>query len=844
MINKSIEVFPTFTLGGISDIKLGCRWDFLRLREEIDRRAAVLAAEGIGRGSVVAIVHGGTARFFADLLATWKVGATATCLDQDLTAGEVRNVVEFSKSVVLLTDGAAPVDGLNIPAMELAHREARAAAGNFHVPEPEEPALVLFTSGTTGIPKGVVLSFGALRARIEANISAIGKAALRRSLVTLPTHFGHGLIGNSLTPLLAGGDVVLHPLGVQMANSLGRIVDDHEITFMSSVPSLWRMALLRSSRPRNGTLLRIHIGSAPLPATLWSQVVSWSSAEVVNCYGTTETANWIAGASSRTDTVADGLIGSMWGGRAAVLDDNGAVRESGSGEILIKSASLMSGYLARPDLTSAALHDGWYRTGDSGSIDQSGRLWLTGRIKDEINRAGFKVQPAEIDALLETHPAIAGACVFGVNDPLGGEAIAAAVQLKNGANVTSQELHVWCLERIRREAVPESWFFVSEIPRTDRGKVSREVVRKTLFEKPASELADPATKVLDDTDNVAAFAVKRAVDLAWTKVFGTASLAANTQLSDTGGDSLDAMRFWLLIEQALGRRLLMDVLDADPKPSEIAAHLERQLNLGSSDQGQLVFLMTPAEGDSPGQAHFRSALGNQVRFSLIKYPDWRNMIDVGSSFDALVDAAIDQICEQTHEHDSCYLAGYSFGGFVAMEAARRLADHNRHVSFLGLIDTRTERPTETRRTRKVPIAFAIAGKIMSALIRLSAFRPLKLMGQIATFLPAKSAFTLEFMLNARLRTRSLGRFQLKPLNIPVTLYRSDEGSLKDNGWGVYCSNLTIVPIGGDHHSILGPPYIDLLSKRFLESIERCQSESPRDPSPSEASLLSTPSRQT
>jgi acyl-coenzyme A synthetase/AMP-(fatty) acid ligase/thioesterase domain-containing protein len=827
MINESIEVFPAFTLGGIRDVKLGCRWDSLRLGEEIDQRAAVLAAEGIGRGSVVAIIHGGTARFFADLLATWKIGATATCLDQDLTAGEVRNVVEFSKAVALLTDGAAPIDGLNIPVMELAQREARAAAGKFDVPEPEEAALVLFTSGTTGIPKGVVLSFGALRARIEANIAAIGKAALRRALVTLPTHFGHGLIGNSLTPLLAGGDIVLHPLGVQMANSLGRIVDDHEITFVSSVPSLWRMALPRSSRPRKGTLSRIHIGSAPLPATLWSQVVAWSSAEVVNCYGTTETANWIAGASSRTDLVADGLIGSMWGGRAAVLDDNGAVRESGSGEILIRSPSLMSGYLARPDLSSAALHDGWYRTGDSGSIDQSGRLWLTGRIKDEINRAGFKVQPAEIDALLETHLAIAEACVFGISDPLGGEAIAAAVRLENGANVTSQQLHVWCLERVRREAIPESWFFVSEIPRTRRGKVSREVVRKTLFEQPASKPAYLGTNALDDKDNVAASA-KRAVELAWSKVFGTASWAANTQLSDTGGDSLDAMRLWLLIEQALGRRLLMDVLDADPKPSEIAAHLERQLDLGSSDQGQVVFLMTPAEGDSPGLAHFRSALGNQIRFSLIKYPDWRNMIDAGSSFEALVEAAVHQICEQTHEHDSCYLAGYSFGGFVAMESARRLADHNRHVSFLGLIDTRTERPTGTRRTRKVPVAFAIAGKIMSALIRLSAFRPLKLMGQIATLLPAKSAFTLEFMLNARLRTRSLGRFQLKPLNTPVTLFRSDEGSLKDNGWGVYCNDLTIVPIGGDHHSILAPPYIDLLNQRFLESLEQRRSRDSRN----------------
>ena len=89
---------------------------------------------------------------------------------------------------------------------------------------------MLFTSGTTGAPKGVVLSFEALRARINANIAVIGKASLARALVSLPTHFGHGLIGNCLTPLMAGGDIVLHPLGIPLANDLGRVIDQQDIT--------------------------------------------------------------------------------------------------------------------------------------------------------------------------------------------------------------------------------------------------------------------------------------------------------------------------------------------------------------------------------------------------------------------------------------------------------------------------------------------------------------------------------------------------------------------------------------------------------------------------------------
>ena len=176
------------------------------------------------------------------------------------------------------------------------------------------------------------------------------------------------------------------------------------------------------------SLVRVHVGSAPLSAALWSEIAAWSGAEVVNCYGITETANWIAGASSK-DGIADGLVGTMWGGNAGVMDDSGLIQDQGTGEIVIKSSCLMSGYYKRPDLTAAAFHQGYFRTGDQGLIDENSRIWITGRIKDEINRGGFKVQPAEIDALLEGHPAVAEACVFGYQIQWAAKQIAAAIRL-------------------------------------------------------------------------------------------------------------------------------------------------------------------------------------------------------------------------------------------------------------------------------------------------------------------------------------------------------------------------------------------------------------------------------
>ena len=165
----SLSSFATsFACGGIEDVGLGLSWDASRLADEVSRRAAVLSQMDIGCGSVVAIAHGGTARFFADLFATWSVGAAAACLDSSLTPAELRTVVEFAKSAVLLVNGAASVNQLSVPVIDLSSESPKSGSAAATRLAPDDAALVLFTSGTTGAPKGVVLTFGAVEARIAA----------------------------------------------------------------------------------------------------------------------------------------------------------------------------------------------------------------------------------------------------------------------------------------------------------------------------------------------------------------------------------------------------------------------------------------------------------------------------------------------------------------------------------------------------------------------------------------------------------------------------------------------------------------------------------------------------
>jgi oxalate---CoA ligase len=471
-------------LGSVTDLVSGKTLTGAALCAEALRRAAILAGRGLGPGQAALITHGGTPEFFCDLLAVWQLGAIAACANPGLTRDELATVAGFlSPTLILAVEGFPHGQGLAVPILELKREHGPAELA---VPAGlsggglDDTALLLFTSGTTGAPKGVAHSYRSILARLALNRAHIGAADLARTLCVLPTHFGHGLIGNCLTPLFAGGDLYLHGAGgLATAAALSRLIDDHAISFMSSVPSFWKIALKAGKAPRNGSLSRVHIGSAPLGADLWRQVMGWSGTDrVVNMYGITETANWVGGASAAEGGPEDGLIGRLWGGQAAILTGDGRHLAQGEGEILLQTPSLMQGYWQRPDLTEGVLRAGWFHTGDIGRLDESGILRLVGRQKDEINRAGMKINPAEIDLFLERHPQVAEACCFAMPDEVSGEMVAAAIRTIENATLTPADLRAWCLERIRRELVPERWFLLPEIPKTDRGKINRTNVRK------------------------------------------------------------------------------------------------------------------------------------------------------------------------------------------------------------------------------------------------------------------------------------------------------------------------------------------------------------------------------
>ena len=187
------------------------------------------------------------------------------------------------------------------------------------------------------------------------------------------------------------------------------------------------------------------------------------------------------------------------------------------------------------------------------------------------------------------------------------------------------------------------------------------------------------------------------------------------------------------------------------------------------------------------------------------------MIDAGAGFEALVDAAVAQICGQSQDDDFCLLAGTRSVAWLQWNGPPPRAKRS-WIGFLGLIDTApSNRPTPSPPTRW--------HRLISALIWMSAFRTLKMIGKSARFLPPKSAFTLKFILNERLRAMSIRRLHFEPTPVPITLYRSNDDASPDKGWSALGSRVTVVPIGGSHKSMLGPPFLDILCKRILQAVE-------------------------
>ncbi|OUU25494.1 MAG: hypothetical protein CBB97_09570 [Candidatus Endolissoclinum sp. TMED37] len=450
--------------GSITHCSKNITWTNKELIKLIEKKINDFKSKGLCTGDIVVVAHSNLPDFFVELLSLWNLGICVAVLNPHITKSEIINIEKFLSPRLIIDKDKVYSYRIN---KKIDNNKPYTIDSN---------ALILFTSGTTGSPKAVVHSFRSLISRFALNKVFVGESIFYNSLCLLPFHFGHGLIGNCLSVLFSNGNLFYLENNLANLSKIDEYINKYNITFLSSVPSLWKNILkIRPNPSKLINLKKIHIGSAPLSSNLWEEVVDWSKGkEVVNAYGITETANWIAGASS-VNKIQDGLIGNMWGGFISLLNKEKNITLTGEGEIILKTPSLMTKYFKNKELTNEVFYNGWYKTGDIGYIENK-EIKIIGRSKSEINRAGLKINPEELDILIEKHHLIDEACAFGAPDEILGEKVCVAVVLKEKENINAEEMKIWLNNKISLEKVPESWFFLKKIPKNDRGKINRKTV--------------------------------------------------------------------------------------------------------------------------------------------------------------------------------------------------------------------------------------------------------------------------------------------------------------------------------------------------------------------------------
>lgn len=480
-------------------------WTFARLQQTVSEYAAVLRELGVADEARVALLFSNSADYVLMLLAVLRCGGVIVPLNSRLSAGEIayqlRNA-EVSLCLVspqyqaLMSEAGAqlsadvrppliyttgPVDEENhehiCPLPEpgdyqpITEREVDLAA----------PAGILHTSGTSGSPRGAVLTYGSFFYSALASAYHLGHYPDDKWLCVLPL-FHVGGLSIIFRACLYGITVDLHDrFDVETVN---HALTHERVTLVSLVPTMLYRLLEARSEAWSEHLRLVLLGGAAAPPELAARCRD-ESIPIATTYGLSEAASQVATALPGTALHKPGTVGRpLMFTQVRIVDENGQeLPHMVRGEVLVKGSTVMQGYYNDSDATAKALRDGWLYTGDIGYLDSDGDLWIVQRRSDLIISGGENIYPAEVEQVLRSHPAVKEAVVVGLDDPEWGQRPAAAVQIRDGYTLTETELISYSRGYLASYKQPRLIRFVDELPQTASGKIQRQAVAALFREK-------------------------------------------------------------------------------------------------------------------------------------------------------------------------------------------------------------------------------------------------------------------------------------------------------------------------------------------------------------------------
>ncbi|MEH1802189.1 MAG: acyl--CoA ligase [Nostoc sp.] len=471
---------------------------YKQLRENVVGLVSQLNSFGLKRGERIAIAMTNGSPMAITFLAAALCG-TAAPLNPKYKQEEFAFYYEDTqaKALIVLSEGPEAAIAAVTPDMmlinakvntdgtlsfELGTKDWQLGTGDWeNLVEDDDIAMILHTSGTTSRPKRVPIRHRNLIASAGNLISAYSLTAADITFCLMPLFHIHGLVGCLLATLASGGTLVC-PNGFN-ALEFWKLVDTYKPTWYSAAPTMHQTILARASR--NTEIVKanrfrfIRSSSASLPPIIIEQLEATLHAPVVESYSMTEASHLMTTNPLPPKVRKPGTVGYGFGVEVGIMDAEDKLLSQGNlGEVVVKALNIIDGYENNPEANATAFVNGWFRTGDQGTVDEDGYLRLTGRIKELINRGGEKISPLEVDDVLLRHPAVAEALAFAVPHKSLGEDIHAAVVLK--AETDEKELLAHCSTMLADFKVPKQIHILDQLPRGATGKLQRLAMAKLL----------------------------------------------------------------------------------------------------------------------------------------------------------------------------------------------------------------------------------------------------------------------------------------------------------------------------------------------------------------------------
>ncbi|WP_394922683.1 AMP-binding protein [uncultured Robinsoniella sp.] len=463
---------------------------YIELREKIDAMSLHLRALGLQKEDKVLLMMENSIEFAITYFGVTDTGAVVIPVNTYLKEAELSYLIKDSQAKAIITTGEF------VETIPEKYREKQLSAEDGHIVldiglvppaentlqipaakpdlQPDDTAMMLYTSGTTGHPKGVILSYGNLLAKAEHIAAAHQLSEQDVALCVLPWFHINGLVITLITPLFSGGSIVIG--GKFSVRNFWKDIEKYKTTWFSGVPTMYSH-LLAKGIPEDvdfGSMRFARSASSPLPVAVLEEFERRCKMPIIESYGITEGCSQITTNPMPPLARKPGSVGITFGNEIKIVDSEMNELPAGAlGEVLIRGNNITKGYFHKEEETKNAFTGEWFHSGDLGYLDEDGYLFLDGRIKELINRAGEKFSPREVDEVIYQMDGVELAATVGVPDAVYGEEVAAYIKVKEDSSLGKEDVISYCKERIASYKVPRMVFFVDDIPKGGNGKIQR-----------------------------------------------------------------------------------------------------------------------------------------------------------------------------------------------------------------------------------------------------------------------------------------------------------------------------------------------------------------------------------